>query len=134
MANQTNIVILQCGVTQDPTSQQVGEYSVVKFSVGNSTGFGQNVKQNYFNVEAWGKTGQTIMQYVKKGTQIIITGQLKYETWEDQNGNKRNSVKIVCQSFTFVGGGKKAEDTPAPASAPVPQADALPFNDDDIPF
>lgn len=132
MANQTNTVTIQCGVTQDPTSKQVGEHTLAQFSIGNSRGFGNNVKQNYFNVEAWNKTAQTIMQYVKRGTQLIITGELKYEEWNDQSGNKRSAVKIVCREFTFISSGKKAEDKPAPA--PVKQAEALPFNDDDIPF
>lgn len=135
MSNQTNIVILQCGVTQDPVKKQAGEYTVATFSVANSRGFGQKVKTHYFNVEAWGKTAETILNYVRKGTQLNIEGELKYEAFEDQQGNKRSAVKIVCRSFSFTLGNKKLEgDEPEENKQPAKQVEALPFNDDDIPF
>ena len=101
----------------------------------------------FVDVDCFGKTAETIGQYLKKGRPILIEGRLRYETWEDkQSGQKRSKLGVVMESFQFIdsnrgdGGGAPSEaPRPRPAAAspaPAPEggeADAPPEGDD-VPF
>ncbi|MGB7767752.1 MAG: single-stranded DNA-binding protein [Verrucomicrobiia bacterium] len=101
----------------------------------------------FVDVDAFGKTAETIGQYLKKGRPILIEGRLRYQTWEDkQSGQKKSKLGVVMESFQFLdsGGGRGdgggSSEAPsarppvaaAPASEPA-EADAPPEHDD-VPF
>src|SRR5215472_12984189 len=57
----------------------------------------------FVDVDAFGKTAETIAQYLKKGRPILMEGRLKYDTWEDKQTNqKKSKLGVVLESFTFV--------------------------------
>ncbi len=103
----------------------------------------------FVDVDAFGKTAETIGQYLKKGRPILIEGRLRYQTWEDkQSGQKKSKLGVVMETFQFMdsGGGRgdgggsseapPARPAAAPASAPAPDGgdtDA-PHEGDDVPF
>jgi single-strand DNA-binding protein len=96
----------------------------------------------FVDVDAFGKTAETIGQYLKKGRPIFIEGRLRYDTWEDKQTNqKKSKLGVVLETFQFVdSGGNRAEggapapSRPAPASTPAPEnADVEPPSDD-VPF
>jgi len=100
----------------------------------------------FVDVDAFGKTAETIGQYLKKGRPILIEGRLRYDTWEDkQTKQKKSKLGVVLENFQFLdsGGGRGdagAAEPPAarpstPAAAPEPaDADAPPAEGDDVPF
>ena len=99
----------------------------------------------FVDVNAFGKTAETIGQYLKKGRPILIEGRLRYETWEDKNTKqKRSKLGVVMESFQFIdsnrgeGGGAPAPSRPAAGATPAPEAaadaDAPPPEGDDVPF
>jgi single-strand DNA-binding protein len=54
---------------------------------------------------AFGKGAETIAQYLKKGSGLLIDGRLRLEQWEDkQTGDKRSKITVVIEGFQFVGG------------------------------
>jgi single-strand DNA-binding protein len=97
----------------------------------------------FVDVDAFGKTAETIGQYLKKGRPILIEGRLRYDTWEDkQSGQKKSKLGVVLENFQFLdSGGGRGEGAPAaprssssstPATEP---ADAEPPPEhDDVPF
>jgi single-strand DNA-binding protein len=99
----------------------------------------------FVDVSAFGKTAETIGQYLKKGRPVLMEGRLRYETWDDKtSGQKRSKLGVVMESFQFIdsnrdGGGGAAE---APRSRPAPTAPAAsepvegdaPPETDDVPF
>lgn len=107
--------------------------SVTTFSIANGYSYlsdGEKKEQtSFFNCIAWGKTGEAIAEYVKKGHRIGIEGRLKQDTWEDSDGKKRSDVKINVERFYFLQ--PKTDDAPAPAPMSAP---GEPFNEDEIPF
>ncbi len=129
MASDINKVILIGRLTRDPELRHT---------------------PSFFNCVAWGKLGETISQWVKKGHRIGIEGRLMQRTWEDKDGNRRQAVEIVIENMQFLQPKDKnqAAADPAQASEPapdnglgseVPSAPAQttagsPFADDDIPF
>jgi single-strand DNA-binding protein len=69
----------------------------------------------YIDVVAWtgsdGKGCGKAVQYLTKGSQCYIEGELKLETWEDKNGGgKRSKHKLVAQKIELLGG--KSDDAP----------------------
>ncbi|MGW8180856.1 MAG: single-stranded DNA-binding protein, partial [bacterium] len=88
---------------------------------------------------AFGRTAETIGQYLKKGRPIFIEGRLRYQTWEDkQSGQKRSKLSVLLENFQFMDsqrGGDSAGEAPRPrAGAAAETNDTPPPEDDDVPF
>ncbi len=101
----------------------------------------------FVDVDAFGKTAETIAQYLKKGRPILLEGRLRYETWEDKQTNqKKSKLGVVLENFQFLdsgrgGEGGEAPSRPAAQTAKPPVApgdatepDAAPHEGDDVPF
>ncbi|GIX49856.1 MAG: single-stranded DNA-binding protein [Limisphaera sp.] len=92
----------------------------------------------FVDVDAFGKTAETIAQYLKKGRAVLIEGRLRYDTWEDkQTGQKRSKLSVVLESFSFLDSGRGEGAAPNAESGrtptDIPEAEPLP-PDDDVPF
>ncbi len=150
----TNIVVLAGFLSRDPETRYTPKGTcVVNLGLAvnrtwrNDAGEKQE-EVSFFDCVAFGKTAETIGQYFKKGGAILVQGRLKQESWEDkQSGQKRYAVKVIVESFNFVGDSKgggdgatadrtqadfKANTRPARTPAPVepgPEQEA-----DDVPF
>ena len=99
----------------------------------------------FVDVDAFGKTAETIGQYLKKGRPILIEGRLRYDTWEDkQSGQKKSKLGVVLENFQFLDSGNRGEGAaeaprsrPAAGSAPAapePAEGDAPPEHDDVPF
>jgi len=98
----------------------------------------------FVDVDAFGKTAETIGQYFKKGRPILMEGRLRYESWDDKQTNqKRSKLAVVMESFQFMdsqrsGDGASQPSAPRPKTAaapPEPTADSeSPPVEDDVPF
>lgn len=65
----------------------------------------QQEQTSFIDCVAWGRSGETIAQYVKKGAGLIVSGRIEQRSWEDKTtGQKRSRVEIVVDDFSFVGG------------------------------
>lgn len=56
----------------------------------------------FVDVTLWGKTAQIAAEYAKKGTQVLIEGRLKLDTWET-DGQKRSKLKVVGERLVLLG-------------------------------
>lgn len=71
---------------------------------------------------AFGKRGEVIGEYMKKGSQIYVEGRLQTKKWQDKDGNDRYTTEIVVDNFQFLGGGKgkpETGDAPDPEQKPA---------------
>lgn len=50
---------------------------------------------DWFNLEIWGRTAQVAADYVKKGSLIGVSGNLKMEYWSDRNTGVQRSKPVV---------------------------------------
>lgn len=122
MAKGFNKVILMGNLTRDVEMRTTASgQSVSNFSLAVSRSWrgqdGQQQEQTSFiNCVAWGKVGEIIEQYVKKGAPLLVSGRLEQRSYEDKEGNKRTSVEVIVEDFNFVGGGR-GDDSSA-SSAP----------------
>lgn len=86
----------------------------------------------FVDISAFGKQAEVIAQYFKKGQAILVEGRLKTDEWEDkQTHQKRSKLKVVLESFSFMGG---RDDAVQPDAKVEPQADAKDDDDAEIPF
>ena len=91
---------------------------------------------SFFDVTIWGKMGEAINQYLVKGKQVGIEGELRQNKWE-QDGQPRSKVEIVANNVQLLGGGKQGERSGGNRNATeAPQGGSTPKDDfqDDIPF
>ena len=56
---------------------------------------------NFINCVAWGKTGELIAQYVKKGNLLGVTGSIETSTWE-KDGQKHYKTEVFVDQITFL--------------------------------
>ena len=88
----------------------------------------------FVDVDAFGKSAETIGQYLKKGRPILIEGRLRYDTWEDkQTGQKRSRLRVIGENLQLLGN-KEDGGTPIPSKqsterpgVPEPDFDDAPF-------
>ena len=103
--NDINVVTINGRLTKncEERTTQSGT-SVTRFSIANgySRKDGDEWKNetNYFDVVMLGKAGMS--QYLVKGRQVSIQGELRQSRWEDQNGNPRSRVEIVVCSIQLL--------------------------------
>ncbi|MCK5613706.1 single-stranded DNA-binding protein [Candidatus Pacearchaeota archaeon] len=60
---------------------------------------------NFFDCQIWGKRGEALNQYLLRGQQVAIEGELRQERWEKE-GVKRSKVSIEATNIQLLGGNK----------------------------
>ncbi|MDE4953537.1 single-stranded DNA-binding protein, partial [Francisella tularensis subsp. holarctica] len=55
----------------------------------------------------FGNSAEAILWYANIGTQIIVEGRLRTNTWQDKNGNMQYTTEVVASNFQFIGGGSQ---------------------------
>jgi single-strand DNA-binding protein len=93
-------------------------------------------RTEWHRIVVWGKRGEAIHDYLKKGRQVYVEGSLQTREWTDREGNKRTTTEVRAQWIQLLG---RADDRqpvaahgPTEAVAePEPNYDAA---GDDIPF
>jgi len=154
MANDINSVVLVGRLTRDAELKYTsGGSAVCKFSIAlnrrKKTGDTWGEEANFFDVVLWGRQGEAIHQYLGKGKQIAVQGELRQNRWE-QNGQSRSKVEIHALNVQLLGGGPSGGQSGGGYSGPrggVEQASGGPSGssggdygggpedfEDDIPF
>ena len=143
-----NKVILMGNLTRDPELKNLpnGNSSVVNFGLATNERWNdartgeQRESVCFVEVEAWNRQAEIIHEYFKKGSQILVEGNLKFDSWQADDGTNRNRLSVRLQRFEFVGpnpngnGNQQAENTgQATNSESVPMT-GDDVSDDDVPF
>ena len=50
----------------------------------------------------WGKTAEAVAEYVRKGDRIYAAGRLGYDSWEDQDGQRRQTTEVHANEVVFL--------------------------------
>ena len=108
-------------------------------------------KTEWHRVVLWGKTAETLQEYLLKGRQIYVEGRLQTRQWDDRDGNKRYTTETRADRVVLLGGRgggtgggsgggmSRGDDTGHPAGSPGsggPNQPSEPseLTEDDIPF
>jgi single-strand DNA-binding protein len=113
-----NKVILMGNLTRDPELRYTPKGTAVAklgLAVGrkwrNEAGEMQE-ETTFVDVDAFGRSAETIGQYLKKGRPIMIEGRLRLDQWEDKNsGQKRSKLNVVLETFQFLDSGRSDDQS-----------------------
>lgn len=127
--NQCNI---KGNVGSDPKITEFeGGGKVAQFSIATTTrGYETKDGRKIEDVTQWhdivvnrkGLVG-VVEKFIKKGTPVLVTGELRYRDYTDKDGIKRRAAEIYVSELELCGGGNGGKKDEAPAPAP-----------DDFPF
>jgi single-strand DNA-binding protein len=97
-------------VTRDAESTTVGakNTTLTKWGIANNTGFGQYERTNFFNCQMWGKQGEAMKQYLVKGKQVCVTGQLEDTSWEGNDNVRHQQWTLTVSQVTLLADSRNA--------------------------
>lgn len=70
---------------------------------------GEERQADFFNLIAFGQTGEFIQKYFHKGQPIALVGRLQNNNYEDKEGKKHYTNEIIVEEVYFAGGESKKE-------------------------
>jgi single-strand DNA-binding protein len=91
---------------------------------------------NFFDIVLWGKVGEVLNQYLVKGKQVAVEGELHQNRWQNE-GKSMSKIDINANNVQLLGGDKQAAPAQQSQSNRQPEQDRQPgddFVDDDIMF
>lgn len=125
-------IIIAGGLTRDAELRRTGNGDpILNFSVGVSEG--RDKPSTYFSCSLFGKRGEALEQYLRKGTKVTVCGDL---STREHDG--KTYLQVRADQVTLQGGGRPdgngdagAYQTPPTGSVP---AGGRNYMDDSIPF
>jgi single-strand DNA-binding protein len=137
-----NKAILVGHLGRDPEMRYVpsGD-AVANFSIATTDSWKdkQGVKQEkteWHRISMFGKQAEIAGEYLKKGSSVYIEGRIQTRTWQDKEGNERQTTEIVADRMQMLGG-KPSGQAESPQQAQSQPGSNLPNDFDDeseIPF
>jgi len=149
-----NKAILIGNLTRDPelrslpSGVKVCTFSLATNRVWKDKDGARQESTDYHNVVVFGRQAETVAQYMKKGSSILVEGRMQTRSWDDKNsGEKKYRTEIVADKTQFgpkgsgggMGSGGTASAAPSKAKAEDTEPDAIEYpeediNPEDIPF
>src|SRR3954470_2760640 len=133
MGNLTRDVVIK----QLPSQTQVAEFGLAINRKFRTPAGEDRVDTVFVDCAAFGKTGETIARYCRKGRPLFVEGRLRFDAWEDKQGAKHSKLSVVVESFQFVGAPDGGATRP-PAKEPQPgqkrRPEAVSMKQEDVPF
>ena len=103
-----NKVILIGRLTKDPELRYAAGSgtAVCRFTLAVNRQFKKD-ETDFINCIAFNKQGEAIAQYVTKGRQLAVTGNIRTGSYDGQDGIKRYTTDVLVESFEFIGNSNK---------------------------
>jgi single-strand DNA-binding protein len=137
-------------LTYTPSGQALSKFSLATNRRWQDKNGEWQDETEWHNIVLWGKTAESVSQYLTKGQKVYVEGRIKSRTWEGKDGNKHYATDIIAERIVLAGS-RGAGDEGAPtrprttAARPAAQsagpAQSGPdeglqpeITDDDIPF
>ena len=126
-----------------PGGAPVATLNLATTEVWNDKGGQKQEKTEWHRVVLWGKTGESLNEYLVKGKQIYVEGRLQTRQWDDKDGNKRYTTEIRGDRIVLLsgGGGGMGGGRTSNRGGSAPPDDPMgggemgaELTDDDIPF
>ncbi len=148
-----NRAIVIGNLTRDPEQKalpsgiQVSSFSVATNRVWKDKNGAKQESVDYHNVVVFGRQAETVGQYLKKGSSVLVEGRMQTRSWDGPDGTKRYRTEIVADRVQFgprregssqgqapqgdSGASSKDKDDKGSESIEYPEEEIHP---DDIPF
>ena len=114
-----NKAIIIGNVTRDPemkalpSGAKVTSLSIATNRVWKDQAGMKKEQTDFHNVVVFGRQAETVAQYIKKGSSLMVEGRIQTRSWDDKDGKKNYRTEIVADRVQF---GPRSGTTPAGAS------------------
>ena len=88
-----------------PGGSPVATLNLATTEVWNDKAGQRQEKTEWHRVVLWGKTAESLSEYLIKGKQLYVEGRLQTRQWDDKDGNKRYTTEIRGDRIVLLGGG-----------------------------
>jgi single-strand DNA-binding protein len=124
-----------------PGGSAVATLNLATTEVWNDKAGQKQEKTEWHRIVLWGKTAESLNEYLTKGKQIYVEGRLQTREWDDKDGVKRKTTEVRGDRIVLLGGGgggggaRQQSRAAAPAGVEDPMGEPVSeLTDDDIPF
>lgn len=102
--------------------------TIANLNVAVSRRYKEEDETEWYRVTVFGKTAENCIKYLAKGSQVLIQGRMKTDSWADKaTGETKYSTKLIADQVKFLSKKVQRVEEQAP---PTGQGQ----DDDDIPF
>lgn len=108
-----------------------GGTAFTTFSIAVNKQGDKEAKPLWVNVTAFGKTGEFVAKYLKKGSSVLVTGEVELQEYEGKDGKNHSSLKLLSNKVVSL---TKREGTAPMVATAGATAKAATVTDEDIPF
>ncbi|MCH7773550.1 MAG: single-stranded DNA-binding protein [Bacteroidetes bacterium] len=105
---EINYVIVAGNLTKDPTFRQTtNKTPVVNFSVASNRRYKDSSNQwqedvCYVGIVAWNRLAESCRDRLKKGSAVLVDGELQSRSWKTDDGHNRSIVEIKARRIQFL--------------------------------
>lgn len=100
-----NKIILMGRLTRDPEVRYGGQSNsaIARFSIAVDRRFKREGQPStdFFNCTAFGKLGEFVEKYLKKGTKVVLDGELQNDNYQNKEGQMVYGMRIIANQIEF---------------------------------
>jgi len=117
----TNIVIEVGRLVRDPELKEIRGSSLATFTIANNYVYTSNGEKKeealFLDCIVWGKMAEAVVaKYCKKGKQVAVSGRLRLNSWQAEDGSKRSKHELVVGKLELLGGQSEGNKNKPPDS------------------
>ncbi|MCP3678716.1 MAG: single-stranded DNA-binding protein [Deltaproteobacteria bacterium] len=116
-----------------PSGTAVTNFRIATSETRNNKEGVKETTTEWHRIVAFGKLAEICGEYLAKGKQVYVEGRLQTRSWEDRDGNKRQSTEIVASTMQMLGRAGDKGEVPQDSNAAKGGGEDSPI-DDDVPF
>jgi len=120
-----SFIMITANLTRDAVLKEVAGTKVLEFSLADEIGFGDKKTKQYIRCSLWGKRGESLARYMKKGSMVEVCGTPKINSYKTKAGDFKAEIDVSVLELKLKGGGPKAS---------VDNTVVEQIADDEIPF
>ena len=125
-------------LTKDPAQRTVGQNTVTDLAIAVNTRSGKEEVTTFYQAALWGRHGENAMKFLKKGSMVVVTGDLRVTTYKGKDDKDHTNLGINADfvDFQFEANKDRTGNAAAPASpeAAAQKAEPQESLEDDLPF
>lgn len=138
-----NKVFLIGNLTKDPEMSETSNGTIFcRISIAVNRPYSKDTEKavDYFNITIWRNQAENCGKYLKKGSKVAVVGSVQNRSYEDKDGNKRQTTDIVAETCEFLiksnneNSKDNDEETPSRPNTRNNNSNQIEMYDDDLPF
>jgi single-strand DNA-binding protein len=93
--------------------------AVASVNVATDVGWGDNKSTQWFKVTLWGKLAENVSEYITKGKQIFVQGELTASEWTTNEGQQRTTLEVNADTIKLLGSQQERTETAVVSGTPI---------------